>query len=453
MARLLAPRVFFVAALLAALAALLLPLAAPPASAEAPVTGDRAQAAAGWLARQMVNGERFETTYDGTIYADYGLTIDALLAFAATGVADTQGASALAWLSQPANVGGYIGTGSDTYAGATAKLLYAVAVRGGDYTSIGGVNLEQRLRGLLAASGRLSDASAFGDYSNVFTQSLALVALTRTSAGVPSSAAAFLAAAQCGDGGFPSAFGTTPCSSDVDATAMAAQGLRAAGDTTNAGEALAYLEAHQGADGGFAAAGATSSNANTTGLATAALRSAGHTSAADKAVAYLTALQLGCSAEAGQRGAVPFAAGPLDGTAPRATAQAVLGLTGADLATLSAANATAEPPTLECAAPTPTVTTPASATPSVTPPAATTQAPSETVVIPSALRTSVAAPAAVYVPSGVRAPAIAPRTPGLARTGSATAPLAWSALALALVGAALVLAARVRPAAPTASSE
>src|SRR6185436_20475499 len=56
---------------------------ATPAGAAALSTRDRAAAAAGWLARQMAGGERFESTSGGFVLPDQNLTVDAVFAFAA----------------------------------------------------------------------------------------------------------------------------------------------------------------------------------------------------------------------------------------------------------------------------------------------------------------------------------------------------------------------------------
>ncbi|MFF7586237.1 peptidase [Kitasatospora purpeofusca] len=310
-------------------------------------------AAAGWLARQLVDGDHFESVFDGTAYPDQGLTIDAVLAFAAAGSADQAAARATDWLARPDILSGYLGDGTtEAYAGATAKLLLAAEVRGTAPSAFGGVDLPARLRSLLTPSGRFSDRSQWGDYSNAFGQSLALIALQRTPGGAPASAVDFLAAAQCADGGFPVAFGQATCTADTDATALAAQALAATGRSAKAKAGLDWLTAHQNADGGFAAAGATVSNANSTGLATAALLPGGRFISGLKGWSSLVKLQQGCSADPAVRGAVAYdATGFNPANAARATAQAVLGLSGQGLAGLSAHGARPSAPTLACPAP------------------------------------------------------------------------------------------------------
>ncbi|GHJ43997.1 hypothetical protein Cs7R123_13390 [Catellatospora sp. TT07R-123] len=332
------------AVLTAATAALALVATAPAAAAP---TLNRADAAAGWLARQLVDGERFEVVFDGVAYADQGLTIDAVFAFAASKTGGSYRDAALSWLAEPGTLTGYIGDGTEAYAGATAKLALAAEVTGADPAAFGGVDLVTRLRGLQATSGRFSDRSAWGDFSNSFTQSLAVIALDRTAAGAPASAVSYLAGTACADGSFPLYLEQPVCTGDVDATALAVQALRAAGDHVHAYGGLTWLVAQQQADGGFASAGVA--NANSTGLAAQALQSSGRLLAAAKARTFLRGLQVGCAGAAADRGAIAYTAGAFDpATAPRATAQAVLGLTGRGYADLDAAGSSPAAPTLAC---------------------------------------------------------------------------------------------------------
>jgi len=318
---------------------------AAPAAAAPPPTLDRVDAAAGWLARQMVDGERFEVVFDGTAYPDQGLTVDAILAFAAAKSADQAAARATAWLARPDVLAGYIGDGTEAYAGATAKLALGVQVRGLDPTAFGGVDLLDRLRGLLTPSGRFADRSAWGDYSNAFSQSFALIALARAG-GAPAPAVSFLVGERCADGGFPLLFAQATCESDVDATALVVQALTAAGRADDARPAVAWLLARQAADGSFSALGVA--NANSTGLAAQALRVAGRPLAYLKARHFVLGLQARCAAPTADRGGIAYSAAGFDGTAVRATAQALPGLAGADFATLTATGAAPADKVLAC---------------------------------------------------------------------------------------------------------
>ncbi|MDT8913238.1 peptidase [Amycolatopsis sp. PS_44_ISF1] len=309
-------------------------LGAPGLAAAAPP--DRAT---GWLERQLVGGDHLETEFGGTSYPDAGLTIDAVFAFASAHSAGQAGGRAMAWLSAPATLSAYIGDGtSESYAGATAKTALAAEVRGLDPAAFGGVDLTARLRALLTPSGRFSDHSAYGDYSNAFSQSLAIVALHRAPGGAPSAAAAFLAGTQCADGGFPLELAASPCVSDTDSTAMAVQALRSAGRAVPARSGLAWLAGRQQANGGLSVGTgdpAVAPNANTTGLAGQALHSGGRPAAASRAKKFLLGLQVVTGDNAG---AIAYTAAGFDpATAVRATTQAVLGLGGCGFAELSSA--------------------------------------------------------------------------------------------------------------------
>ncbi|HEX8869743.1 MAG TPA: peptidase, partial [Lentzea sp.] len=87
--------------------------AATPAVA---ATHNKADAASGWLARQMVDGERFEADFGGQKFPDQGLTIDAIFAFAASRSSDTNAEKAITWLAKPEITSGYIGSGTEAYA-------------------------------------------------------------------------------------------------------------------------------------------------------------------------------------------------------------------------------------------------------------------------------------------------------------------------------------------------
>ncbi|OZV77045.1 peptidase [Micromonospora echinospora] len=326
-----------------------LTLVTPTLTAPAQAVANRPDAAAGWLARQLVDGERFEVVFDGVAYPDPGLTLDAVFAFAAAGVADDPAARALAWVTRPDIRDGYLGDGTtEAYAGATAKLTLAVQVRGGDPTAVGGLDLVTRLRSLQAPDGRFTDRSAYGDYSNAFSQSLAILALARTATGVPPTAGEWLAGTRCPDGGYPVLPAQPTCVPDVDATALAVQALRAAGRPADATAGLNWLVSVQRTDGGFTNAAGTA-NANSTGLAAQALRDGGRPLAWARARSFLVGLQVGCAGVPADRGAVDFDGGTLDrDTLNRATTQAVLGLTGVGYPRLTAVGADPDAPTLPC---------------------------------------------------------------------------------------------------------
>ena len=320
-----------------------------PAAAASRPTHHPAQAAAGWLARQMTDGNHFVEVLNGTSFPDQGLTIDAIVAFAAARTADDYGARAAAWLARPSILKGYIGNGTtSSFAGATAKLLLATEVRGLDPATFGGVNLPARLAALLKPSGRYSDHSKFGDFSNAFSQALAVIATKRLGGAAPS-AVSFLAGTECSDGGFPLAFGQKTCTSDPDATALDVQALLAAGRPGPARRGLGWLASVQRRDGGFASPPSTLSNANSTGLAGEALAVGGWSRNAARARAFLTSVQAGCAGKPAHRGALAFTdQGFRAATATRATAQGILGLADVGLARLSARGSQPGDPHLAC---------------------------------------------------------------------------------------------------------
>ena len=315
---------------------------ATPASA-APTPDDRfaGRAAAGWLARQFVDGTHLQTDFGGTSYDDPGLTLDAILAFAAAKTNGARSRAAIEWLSEPATLGGYIGSGSESYAGAHAKLALALQVTGQDARAFGGRDVIAELVALQGRSGRISDASQWGDYSNSFGQSFGAIALKR--AGLTAranSASAFLANQACANGSVPIAFDTTPCVGDPDATALAIQAFAATDNTGAARKAGSWLSAYVKA--------AEQTNANTAGLAAAALDRVRMPAAARLARGTVLANQQGCATPFSRRAAIAYAV-PYDAAAaPRATTQAILGLAGANLTTLTSRGSIDFAPTLSC---------------------------------------------------------------------------------------------------------
>jgi hypothetical protein len=357
-------------------------LLAAPASA-APVTNavtagttDRAEAAAGWLATQLEEGT-FLPLFPG--FPDTGLTIDAMLAFAAAGVGAGTEADMLAWLTQPDVVDGYTGiafSGGYT-AGETAKVIYGIQVAGGDPTDVNGVDLVAKLLELQQPSGLFQNPDpAVADDTNTFDQTLAILALARTSGGVPAAAVGFLVAAQCADHSFPGSFGNPSSCGAVDSTAIAVQALLAANHPELAQSAVSWLGGEQNpTSGAFDDGGLQPENTNSTGLAAQALRAFGQDAKADLAVAFLTSQQVGCTGADTDRGGIAYQ--PTDPNdpgntgfqlfnAPRATTQAILGLVGVPFGELSIAGAGPDLPRLDCTVP-PATTLPATAPPTPEP--------------------------------------------------------------------------------------
>jgi hypothetical protein len=317
---------------LAVAAGLALVAVSAPASADtADSTVPEAVAAADWLADQLVDGTHFENSG----YNDYGLTADAVLALTAAGTEEEAAAAATAWLmtedDDEANVTGYVGAGTEQYAGAHAKLALTVVARGEDPTDVGGIDLIAGLLALESDAGRFTDVSQWGDYSNVFTQSLAILALERaTDDGASEEAVDFLVGAQCPDGGFGTTFPSGgSCVSEADGTAFALQALLAAGADEPAEDAQAWLVAQRGADGSWAsdANGTPQPNANSTGVAASALTAAGLDTSLSRT--FLVSLQ-----RAG--GGISYLPGAAEAPDARATAQAVPALAEVSLIDVAA---------------------------------------------------------------------------------------------------------------------
>jgi hypothetical protein len=328
-----------------------LALTAPAAIAAPTTTDDPVQAAAGWLASQLVDGERMENDWG----ADAGLTADVVIALSAAGVGSQEIAEATDWLEGQAR--SYIGVGDgDAWAGAMGKLLVVAATTGRDAEDFGGVDLVAELEARQQEDGRYTDESSFGDFSSVISQSLGVLGLHRTATASPSDdAIAFLAAQRCGDGGFPAELDREPgaCTSNVDATGFAIQALLPLADDPTIDEtvteAVAWLLDEQEEDGSFGGPD-SAANSNSTGLAAAALAAAGEAEATERARRFLVGLQATCEDE--EPGSIRFDAAD-SGDRDRATPQAVLGLTEAGLADVTAAGASADVPAFDCSEPDP----------------------------------------------------------------------------------------------------
>jgi hypothetical protein len=251
---------------------------------------NNADAAASWQVADF--------TANGSTYSAGQLT-DLVFGLAAT--TDDRATAQAALVELAPLTGAYADPGGVANAGAAGKVMLAVQSLRGDPTSFGGLNLETLIRGTLAGSG--ANAGQFGT-SYPFTQALAMLALARTSSGIPASSATWLATQQCPDGGF----GYGDCSyEDVDSTATAAQALAAAGGQQAAlTSAVNFILANQNGDRGFGTGGA--SNANSTGLAVQALRKVGDTTQANNGAAYIAGIQYTSSAGT-KAGAIPWESG------------------------------------------------------------------------------------------------------------------------------------------------
>jgi hypothetical protein len=323
-------------------------IVATPSAASAATTQNRSDAAAGWLGRQLSSDHLIV----GAFGPDYGLTADVVLALDAASVG--RPAATKATKALKVHVLDYTGFGdpSEFFAGSFAKLLNVAAAQGADPRAFGGSarhNLVRQLRNLETGNGRFSDVSSFGDFSNTFSQSLALVGLERTTKNGPSTKAVrYLRNQQCAAGAFPQELSTAGCTPSVDATAFAVQALLSVSGRkahAAAADGARWLVRHQHPNGSFTGNGTR--NTNTTGLAAQALRAAGRDRAADDASAFLRSLQFGCGAKAADRGKIRYDKAD-SGDALRATAQAVPGFAGVPLNDISKPGARRGLPRLAC---------------------------------------------------------------------------------------------------------
>lgn len=324
-------------------------LSISPASASPASDG-----AAHFLAAQLAaGGNHLSQSVGSESYDDIGLTLDAILGLDATKSGQAEAAKAASYVV--ANGGAYVGTGSESYAGATAKTLVMTQSRGLAPVA-GGANLVTRLKALETSTGQFKDKSIYGDYSNSIGQSLALIGLKRAGAGPDAKAVTFLLNQQCADGGFRLGF-SGACTSDPDVTSFAVQALSAVGKSAAATKGANFLATKQNSAGGVGGGTATSgANANSTGLAAVAFQLTGKTANAAKASAWVKGLQYDCTASSAMRGGIAYnaaakasnksLAAPIDQDL-RSTSQAVLGLTLTSYANVRAGGA-AVAPALSC---------------------------------------------------------------------------------------------------------
>src|SRR5690606_40059323 len=136
----------------------------------------------------------------------------------------------------------YIGTPDAPSVGALAKVLLALRITRDDpSTFVDDRDLEAELRQ------QQRDDGSFAD--DVFSHSLAMIALAAGPGDVPAGAADWLADRQRDDGSWPIDFG--PDEPDVDVTALALQALLAVGETEPAEAAVTFLLDSQNPDGSW----------------------------------------------------------------------------------------------------------------------------------------------------------------------------------------------------------
>ncbi len=338
-------------ALLTTLTLLLTVVGVRPVLADPVPTDDPAEAAAGWLVTALTDDPAVGSDFGPSV----GPTIDVLFALAAVGVAGPTIEAIADWVtSQAASYTQGAGFDADdaAYAGATAKLALGLSVVDRDPRDADGIDLVEQLLSLEIDDpadgivGRFGDRSDFGQFSTPLTQALAILALHRAPGVAPSEEAiSALVDQACGDGGFPSQFAPETCTSSVDTTGFAVQALAAVGADDAVAASVSWLESVQAGNGSFSSPDGV--NTNSTGLAAAALTVAGSADEAAAAATWIVSQQDGCDSDS--PGAIPFNV-DARGSVELATSQAILGLVGASLATISSAGASDAVPRLACEA-------------------------------------------------------------------------------------------------------
>lgn len=355
--------------------------------------GSSAQAgyAAGYLAHVLAdNGHWLGYPHPYQDSFDGGNTADAIIGLDAAKVGADEADASLDYLES--NVGSYVGTAFESaYAGPLAKVAITAETHGADPTAFGGLDLIDELDQSLGIvePGRYSDRpvdcgdedpDTTCDYSNTIGQSLAIIAVGRATGEVPEDAVQFLLDQQCDDGGFRGVLGADDCTSDVDATAFAAQALLGAGEDDAANAALDFLATRQQSNGGLINQDGQV-NANTTAVAAQAFAAAGLAEELGAAQEFLASLQMDCSFAPALRGGIAFTAADYAGLkstpndvdaqdrAIRATPQSTLALAGGSLLDVTVVGSSAVVPTVSCPSAS-TTTTPAATTSPTDPPAA-----------------------------------------------------------------------------------
>ena len=291
-------------------------------------TADKQQAAADWLAGELDGGVAVNEQYE---FNDYGLSIDTGLALRAQGLKARKIAKisdALAGAVDSYTTGADFGS-DDVYAGATAKLASFVVRTGGDPAAFGGVDLVERLEGLVATevpvAGRLQDSSSYGDYANTIGQAFAAQALQSVGAEQAAPVTSYLLQQQCEAGYFRLSFAAADapeqgCDADpgdpeqgADVTALVVLNLLEIEDPsaevrTAVDDATAWLVSQQSDGGAFDGGPDAGVNSNSTGLAGWALGEAGVCGKAQGAAQWVKKQQAGGrdKALAQEKGAIAY---------------------------------------------------------------------------------------------------------------------------------------------------
>lgn len=453
-------------ATLGACLALLLPGGSASAQTGAEAPTNPSEAAAAWLADQFTGGLLPGYTPGST---DIGLTLQAIIGFAATGTENTTARAA--WATVAADVDAAVQVGGVDAPGRLGLMITAAVALGEDPTNVGGVDLVARLLASQQPSGLFGTADP--TYDGAFRQGLALLGLS--AAGVTNPAGTnWLLDQRCVDGSYVAfrADTTVPCPAvdaasfvgpDTNSTALALLGLSSQGMSVLAAPSATWLLDMHDATGAVPYFGDPSlpGDANSTALVVAAIRGFATTPATQ--LDGLMTFQLACDSTA--IGAFAFQP-DTDGVLwpdTFATAQALWALGAA----LPVADATmAEGGAAACASTTTTTSAPTTSAPSTTGAIVTTTTAAivETTTTPiatlppttsstttsstSLATTSTTSPTTTAPPSTtIRANVAGAQqasTAQMARTGSNSLPLTLGGAVLIGLGIALLTAARRR---------
>ncbi|MFF2044572.1 prenyltransferase/squalene oxidase repeat-containing protein [Kitasatospora sp. NPDC058170] len=378
---------------------------------------------------RLLDGHYYEAFPDSG-FADFGLTIDAAFALAATGTDDPALRRIADFLDGRGTDGSgrtaddWTGIGSE-YAGggSIGKEALLAEVVGRDPHRFGGQDLIAALaKTVCAAPSPAPDTScaAAGNYTyatSVFSQALGIMAQLR--AGDTAAAAGpvgYLKGLQHPDGSWPSLIPATG-DSDVDSTAMAAMALALLTDDPAAQQAVdraaAWIAGRQLADGGFPGAAGDSTNSAALAVQGLSLRAASYGAAIARARDFLTGQQ-------NADGGFNVAAGGQQGSDVRASTQALGGTVGTSFGTLSRPLGGTQPTGSPSPTASPTATTSPTATGSPTATASPTATTSPTATASPTATTSptaTASPTATTSPTATASPSATASPTG---TGTAT---------------------------------
>lgn len=201
--------------------------------------GQATEGDSGVAALKYLNSQQ---TADGSIpgFGGPGATEDFAIGAAAAGY-DPSTLKA----SSGKSVYDYLKTQSPVGAGATAKLILAVAAGRQDPRAFGGHDLVAQLNSYYQSStGAFSDGSTFG-------QALSVLALAQSAPPVPTAAISWLKGLQDTDGSWNYQSASNSTAGDTNSTGIALMALAAVGDHGRDAAALAWLHTQQLADGGF----------------------------------------------------------------------------------------------------------------------------------------------------------------------------------------------------------